>query len=273
MLTLMVVATGRPGDPASDKAADAMLASFSHPSIDHLVERRVVHLEGRMLQAALEEEIREASPSLVVIGSEHLAAGATSVGAAALGHASHAGALGAGGAATTSLAMALVRLALPVPLLVAKSSSVGEFFSAKWEVGSKAPPPPLRVALEASTSSLSMLTWLMARLDPARDPLLVVRLDGLEKDGTEPMQTTRLLATFANEAAARGFGVSKHAMAEGHVAGLPPLVLQERVDLLAVAAPSSKVTPPHVLELLRSARTNVLVWRPAIKQGVQALGA
>jgi len=143
----------------------------------------------------------------------------------------------------------------------------------QWEVGSKAPPPPLRVALEASTSSLSMLTWLMARLDPARDPLLVVRLDGLEKDGTEPMQTTRLLATFANEAAARGFGVSKHAMAEGHVAGLPPLVLQERVDLLAVAAPSSKVTPPHVLELLRSARTNVLVWRPAIKQGVQALGA
>lgn len=52
---------------------------------------------------------------------------------------------------------------------------------------------------------------------------------------------------------------------EGHAEGLPPFVLQEKCDLLALAAPAAKVTPPHVLELLRTARSNLLIWRPVVR--------
>ncbi len=41
-----------------------------------------------------------------------------------------------------------------------------------------------------------------------------------------------------------------------------PIINREKCDLLVLLTPSAKVTPVHVLDLLRTARTNLLIWRP-----------
>lgn len=55
--------------------------------------------------------------------------------------------------------------------------------------------------------------------------------------------------------------VNKLAVVEGPAEALAEAVSSERADLLALSAPSAKVMPPHTLELLRNARTAVLIWR------------
>ena len=37
---------------------------------------------------------------------------------------------------------------------------------------------------------------------------------------------------------------------------------RERCDLLVLAAPYGRSTPPEILDLLKSAKTSVLIWRP-----------
>ena len=37
---------------------------------------------------------------------------------------------------------------------------------------------------------------------------------------------------------------------------------QERCDLLAMAAPSGRSTPAEILDLLKTAKTSLLIWRP-----------
>ena len=42
----------------------------------------------------------------------------------------------------------------------------------------------------------------------------------------------------------------------------------DRLDLLAVMAPTAKLTPDHIINCLRLARTNVLVWRGKVQEGL-----
>lgn len=60
---------------------------------------------------------------------------------------------------------------------------------------------------------------------------------------------------------------------EGPSDGFPPLVAQEKVDVLALMAPAAKVTPTHILDLLRNARTNLLIWRQNGGNGWEGSGA
>ena len=56
--------------------------------------------------------------------------------------------------------------------------------------------PPLQV----SPSSSPMLAWLMQRLTPKRDHLLLARPRGLEADGTESQTAKRVLTGATNDA-------------------------------------------------------------------------
>ena len=65
------------------------------------------------------------------------------------------------------------------------------------------------------------------------------------------------------------FVCSKRALAEGATECLPALVLREKCDLLSLAvAPSVRGPPVEVLDVLRTAKTSVLIWQP--KQAQQA---
>ncbi|GFH13517.1 uncharacterized protein HaLaN_09417 [Haematococcus lacustris] len=98
------------------------------------------------------------------------------------------------------------------------------------------------------------------------DRLLLCRPHGLDKGSLkEGLATTRMMAAFEAEALAGR--VPRHAvarvpLANGLLEGLPPVVLQHKCDLLALVGPSAKVTPPHILDLLRTCPCNIMVWRP-----------
>ena len=65
------------------------------------------------------------------------------------------------------------------------------------------------------------------------------------------------------------FVCSKRALAEGPSECLPALVLREKCDLLSLAVgPSVRGPPIEVLDVLRTAKTSVLIWQP--KQAQQA---
>ncbi|KAJ9529983.1 hypothetical protein QJQ45_023231, partial [Haematococcus lacustris] len=93
------------------------------------------------------------------------------------------------------------------------------------------------------------------------------RPHGLDKGSMkEGLATTRMMAAFEAEALAGR--VPRHAvarvpLANGLLEGLPPVVLQHKCDLLALVGPSAKVTPPHILDLLRTCPCNIMVWRPS----------
>ena len=60
---------------------------------------------------------------------------------------------------------------------------------------------------------------------------------------------------------------AKRAFAESAAEGLPPLVIREKCDLLALAvAPSVRGPPLEVLDVLRTAKTSVLIWQPKQQQ-------
>ena len=59
------------------------------------------------------------------------------------------------------------------------------------------------------------------------------------------------------------FVSSKRALAEPAAECLPALVVREKCDLLALAvAPSVRGPPAEVIDLLRTAKTSVLIWQP-----------
>mmetsp|Transcript_37263 Transcript_37263/g.82893 ORF Transcript_37263/g.82893 Transcript_37263/m.82893 type:complete len:1238 (-) Transcript_37263:319-4032(-) len=252
-LTLVHVTTAR----TPVEVAKELVESFVNLSAEHMIRRRVV-VQVDKLAETLIAEVETLRPDLVVMGSEVLGSAGGALASSTIRYGkdslplSHLG-------GSTSICMAVAKAALDVPLLVVKANSAGELFTA--------PDDPsvltaIKAMVEVQTSSLPMLSWLCSRLTSTRDKMLLVRPHGLEPDGRESVQTQRMMTTFANEAVAHGFGTGKRAMMEG-AEGLPSLVQQDKVDLLAILAPNARVTPPQILEVLKHAKTNVLVWRPS----------
>lgn len=217
------------------------------------------------LTDTLMAEVEALQPDLVVVGSEQLAS------TQAVRAGMHPQALGQAGPAT-SMALALARVMTDVPLLVVKPNSVGELFNTPEQVGQAT---PIRVVLEVQTAAAPMLTWLGRRMSGAKDRLWLVRPFGLER-GThrEQSTTTRMLASFVNDALSLGFTPynCRKVAIEGGPGELGEVAVGERADILGIMAPTAKVTPTHILDLLRTARTNVLVWRISGRQDRMAGG-
>lgn len=198
---------------------------------------------------------KEIDPDLVVVGSEAL----STLTAANL-------------AASTSISFALAKMGLSAPLLIVKPNASGDLLRTKKSVeANMMAPGAIKAAFEVGPSSMHMLDWLLRRLTPKRDSLLFFRPRGLG-DGVsvnhigsgQPVSTftTRLLTSFDGEAKKNGFESSKTILSEGLVESLPPLLVKEKCDLLVLAG-GAGVTPQHALELLKTVRASVLIWRQA----------
>eukprot|EP00798_Chlamydomonas_sp_ICE-L_P012172 gene12172-15290_t len=185
-------------------------------------------------------------------------AGAMRAGSTGSGSTTH---HGVGEGAAMSVALNLARNITDTPLLIVKPSSAGELFK-----GTDAQRiPPLNVMLEVATNAGHLLEWLLLHMTAQRvDRLLLAKHHGLDENGNETAQATRLMSTFTADAHSSGLGrlsVTKRVMAEGPCEGFPRLISEDRVDLLAIMAPTAKVTPPEVLDMVANLRTSVLVWR------------
>mmetsp|Transcript_12031 Transcript_12031/g.32890 ORF Transcript_12031/g.32890 Transcript_12031/m.32890 type:complete len:716 (+) Transcript_12031:2304-4451(+) len=242
---------------AAPKEGEALLASFTSAMTDAQTKRRVVQQKEGMIET-VQHQVDELKPDLFVLGTEHLV---------------HAEAVGrnqgfkapssALGAQVVSFALAVARTVTEVPLLVVKSNSAGELFNQQESAS-----PALRVMVEAQSVSATLLQWLLPRMSPQRDHLYLARPFGLDQANQVTPQTQRLLNTLNIEAAALGRNVRKLPMREGPGEGFPPLVVKESIDILGLIAPSAKITPPHILDIIRTARTNVLVWRNEQRAGL-----
>ena len=66
------------------------------------------------------------------------------------------------------------------------------------------PPLPGIFRPQAGPNTIPMLHWLMRRMAPGRDKLLMVRPKGLDEKGVQSSLVQRILMTFDQEARSKG---------------------------------------------------------------------
>ena len=148
-----------------------MLGTFSDVRVDHLVKRRVVMQQGNLIDS-MEAEIANLLPDLVVVGTEGQEQGMQ-------GPALRPQNWSRGTPETQlgdNVAMALLKRAPLMPLLIVKPESVGPLrgspsssLKSQDDVKSRS---SLRLLMEAGNTQLPMLSWIFQRLTPSRAQLI-----------------------------------------------------------------------------------------------------
>ena len=67
----------------------------------------------------------------------------------------------------------------------------------------------MRVGLQVETNSSQLLMWMLKRLNPEKDRMVMVRPLGLDKELKETTHSSRLLNSFMNEASNHRWGGGK----------------------------------------------------------------
>lgn len=250
--------------PAEVQNAVGMLNTFTDIRIDHILRRKVATIQGSFVES-VEIEIEKLSPDLVVIGTEGQAPGMQAQSVRPSNWTSGSLDLQLG----DNVAVALLKQAPLVPLLIVKPESVGPL-SAGLSLALKSRDEGLgkvrggaRVMMEVGTTQTPMFEWISHRLTPCRDRFVFVRPHGKQSEGEEKRTSERLLKSYALQAQLKGFEESDClAVTQGRREGLPDAVAQRKPDVLCLQAPDVRSTPPEIIELVKSSRTSLLIWRP-----------
>jgi hypothetical protein len=248
------------------EGAVSMLNTYTEIRVNHLLRRNVATMKGNLLES-IEAEIGKLKPDLVVIGTEGQTPGMTSQGQTARPtnwtRGSHE-MLG------DNVAIALLKQAPLVPLLIVKPESVGPLGSelslalkSRDEALGKA-RSGVRLMMEVGPTQLPMFNWISHRLTPTRDRFVFVRPHGRQPEGEEKRTSERLLNSFSLQAQLKGYEESDCLpVAQGRRDGLPHVVVQRKPDILMVHAPDLRSTPPEIIDMIKTCKTSSLIWRAA----------
>ncbi|GBF96751.1 hypothetical protein Rsub_09607 [Raphidocelis subcapitata] len=138
--------------------------------------------------------------------------------------------------AAGSFALRLARTVRCCPLLVVKSNNNGHYLAS----GSAA--TGLRIMVDCQSNTRHLLDWLMDRLDPDKDGLYLAVSKALDQAGSLVKETARrMLTNFSVQASA---------------------ARADAIDVIALTAPTSKSLPQSIIDVLKEARTSVLIFNP-----------
>lgn len=109
-------------------------------------------------------------------------------------------------------------------------------------------------------------------MEPGRDRLFLACINAFERPGVLKLSTRRMLSGFSVQASCSGqFSPVQLALAGTLHSALPPVILEERVDVVALQGPRSRELSPSMVSLLTNsaAHTNFLIWPPAAEKALR----
>ncbi|KXZ55122.1 hypothetical protein GPECTOR_3g274 [Gonium pectorale] len=127
-----------------------------------------------------------------------------------------------------------------------------------WDRGEK-----LRVLMEVHHTSRPLLRFLCGRLMDARrdDKLYLGRGGSRDAPQHEQLTSRRLLSNFSDIAASFNVSAVKRPMEEPFEAGALKYAEHDRVNIVAIQAPAGRSVPTNILNVLKGARSAVLIYK------------
>ncbi|GMH39988.1 hypothetical protein BSKO_07892 [Bryopsis sp. KO-2023] len=230
------IVTSIVGDESGDKANE-LLGSFQ----DNFARNKVIHKVLKRGQAkvldVMEQYVKEVSADLVVIGSEQLSKNVSEV--------------------MGSFAMTVVKSLTFIPVLVVKVNTSGDCHKPQETYGR----PAVRCMFEVRPTCRPLLDFTLDKLDHSMDKMYLAKPRAIDNNGLETPAAQRMLSTFADQVTANEFAVIRRPLRGEPTKSLTQAVSADKIDILAVQAPGGKSTPPHIINLLRAAKSSVLVFR------------
>ncbi|KAG2493032.1 hypothetical protein HYH03_008695 [Edaphochlamys debaryana] len=159
-----------------------------------------------------------------------------------------------GGAITASVALSLLK-STTRPMLIVKANAKHAVVA--WD------RDPLRCLVEVHHTSRHLLRFAAGRLLlPGRgDKVVLARGGAKDASAQDNVTSRRLLDNFADIAAQHNLSAVKRPMEEPFEAGAVKYADLDRIQIIAMQAPGGRSVPPSVVNVLRAARSGVLVYK------------
>eukprot|EP00877_Chromochloris_zofingiensis_P008490 jgi/Chrzof1/3895/Cz13g12140.t1 len=156
--------------------------------------------------------------------------------------------------AAGSFALQLIKTIKSCPVLLVKVNSKAPYLR------SDNPSMGLKVMVECQSTSRHMINWLINQLDAEKDGIFLAVTKAQDQHGKVKDTTHRMMTNFSVQVNSNDFHYAQRLYKDSSAKALPQAVEQDGIDVLAVQAPACKGIPQSIVDLLHTARTNVLVY-------------